>query len=162
MQTTPVKRAIAAAAGALIVASTFAALPASAADNSSTTTSSTTAKKTPAQRLSDFLAPLVTNGTITQAQADAIVAAKTAEAAARQAKQTEFRTKAEPIIAAAYGLTVEKYREALSLRTLPKLTAEQRTALKTQLDALAKSLGLTEAPRFGKGSGKERGKGKRH
>lgn len=143
-------RLIAATAGAVLLAGAVAAVPASAHTNGAGGS---------ADRVKEMLAPFVANGTITQAQVDAIVAAKTAEAAARAAKLTEFNTKAEPIIAKAYGLTVEQYREKLSLRTLPRLTTEQRTALNTELQTLATSLGLTGVP-HGAGYGKF-GKGKR-
>ena len=146
-------RLIAAAAGAVLLAGSVAAVPASAHDRG------TGAGTNAAERVKSMLAPFVANGTLTQAQVDTIVAAKTAEAAARAAKLTEFQTKAEPIIATAHGLTVEQYREKLSLRTLPRLTTEQRTALNTQLQTLATSLGLSGVPK-GAGYGKF-GKGKR-
>lgn len=138
----------AATAGALVLAGSVAALPASAHDRGAGP-----------GRLADVLASSVTKGTITQAQADAILANVDAERAARQAAMTEFRTKAEPLIAAAHGLTVEKFREAKAARTLTPLTAEQRAALQTKLDALAAELGISPTPRLGgKGAGMGHGR----
>lgn len=145
-------RLIAAATGALLLAGSVAAIPVSAHDRGTPS----------ADRVKELLAPFVTNGTITQAQVDAIVAAKAAEATARAAKLAEFRTKAEPIIAAAHGLTVEQFKAQRDAKTLTRLTAEQRTALNAQLQTLATSLGLTEVPGIAKGAGYGKfGKGKR-
>lgn len=136
----------AATAGALVLGSTLAAVPASAHDRGP-------------GRLAETLASSVAQGTITQAQADAILANVNADRTARQAKMEEFRTKAEPLIAAAHGLTVEQFRAAKEARTLTKLTAEQRTALQTKLDALAGELGISPTPRLGKGMGRDHGPG---
>lgn len=148
-------RLIAATTGVLLLAGSFAAIPASAHDRGAGS----------ADRVKEMLAPFVANGTITQAQVDAIVAAKAAEATAREAKLTEFRTKAEPLIAAAHGLTVEEFQAKKAARTLTPLTPEQRTALNTKLQELATSLGLTKVPGLGKGAGYRKfgnhGKGKR-
>lgn len=142
-------RLIAATAGAILLAGSVLAVPASAHDRGVGS----------ADGVKELLAPFVTNGTITQAQLDAIVAARAAEATARAAKLAEFRTKAEPIIAAAHGLTLEQFRAQRDAKTLTPLTAEKRTALNTELRALATSLGLTGVPK-GAGHGKF-GKGKR-
>lgn len=98
------------------------------------------------ERLRTFLSGLVANGTITQVQADAILAAKKTDLDARVAKVVEFQTRAKPIIAAAYNLSVADYEAKAANHTLPKLTADQRKALKAALDELAKSLGLDHAP----------------
>ena len=149
-------------AGSGLVAGAALASSASAADataSPSTTSSSATTsteKPAPGQRIKDFMSSvlkdLVGKGTLTQAQSDAITAGIDAKVTADQALETQFRTKAEAIIAKAYGLTVANYRTALSQRTLPQLTAAQRTQLQTDLQALRTSLGL---PADGDGFGRD-------
>jgi 2-oxoglutarate dehydrogenase complex dehydrogenase (E1) component-like enzyme len=99
------------------------------------------------ERLTSFLSELVKEGTITQAQADAIIAAKKVGLDARAAKFAEFQAKAKPLIAAAHGLSVADYEAQRAARTLTKLTAEQRKALKAELTKLAQSLGLDGTPK---------------
>lgn len=161
--TSPIKtRALAVAAAVAILGSTVAAGPALAhkgfGPKGSTTATEKVAKV--ADRLATFLAGLVKSGTITQAQADAIVAAKKSDIEARAAKMEQFRTEAKKLAATAHGYaTVAEFDAAIAAKTVKPLTAEQRTALKAQMDALAQSLGLDHAP---KGFGMGKGKGKRH
>lgn len=149
-------RAVALTAALAIVGTTLAAAPALAHKGFGAGKAITAEKITKAtDRMSNFLNGLVASGTITQAQADAILTAKKADLEARAAKVAEFQTKAKAIIAAAYGLSVADFEAKAAAKTLPKLTVEQRTALKTQLDTLAQSLGLDRLPK-GVGYGKRR------
>lgn len=119
----------------------------------------------PGARIKDFLGSvlsgLVSKGTITQDQSDAIASGIDAKIAEQDKLMTEFRTKSEAIVAKAYGLTVDQYREQLSLRTLPELTAEQRTQLQNDLQALATSLGLPADGPWMRGPGLGMGGGHR-
>lgn len=143
------KRALAVTAAVAILGSTVAA-PAFAHNKGNGLGGLTTAEKVTkvTDRLTTFLATMVKNGTITQAQADAIVAAKKADLEAMGAKVTQFQAQAKVIAAAAHGFsTVAAFEAAIAAKTLTPLTAEQRTALKAKLDALAASLGLDRTPK---------------
>ena len=67
--------------------------------------------------------------------------------AERQARIEAFADKADALVAAYLGLTLEKFREARASRALPALTAEQRAQIRAKLDALAISMGLPKAPK---------------
>lgn len=94
-----------------------------------------------------FLDQLVAKGTITSAQAEAIVIAMKEKRGERQAKMEAFSAKADALIAALLGMTIEKFREARANRTLPTLTANQKAQIRIKLDELALSMGLPRAPK---------------
>lgn len=94
------------------------------------------------QVLTSVLADLVSKGTITQAQSDAITAALQAKRDAAEKAENDFREKATGIIAGVLGLTVDEFNAKRADRTLPEPTDAQRTEIKTKLDALRTSLGL--------------------
>jgi polyhydroxyalkanoate synthesis regulator phasin len=107
------------------------------------------------QAFSSLLDQLVAKGTITVAQATAIVEAMKAKKAERHAKMEAFAAKADVIIAGVLGLSVEKFKEARATRSLPAPTAEQKSQIRSKLDALAVSMGLPKAPKHGKGPHKD-------
>lgn len=109
-----------------------------------------------AQALKDVLADLVTKGTITQEQSDAITSALQAKRDAAMKAASDFRSKADGIIAEVLGLTVDEFNAKRADRTLPKPTDAQRAEIKTKLDALRTSLGL---PAGGPGRGDGDGPG---
>ena len=151
-------RALAVTAAVALLGSTVAAAPALAHKGFGPGGITAAEKATKvADRLGTFLAELVKSGTITQAQADAIVAAKKATIEAMSVKVEQFRVEAKKLAAAAHGYaTVAEFDAAKAAKTLTKLTAEKKAELKTKLDALALSLGLDQMPK-----GKAKGFGKR-
>ena len=94
------------------------------------------------QALKSVLADLVTKGTITQAQSDAIIAALDAKRAADQKAEDSFRTQAAAIVAGVLGITVDQLNADRANHTMPQVTDAQRQEIKTKLDALRTSLGL--------------------
>lgn len=99
------------------------------------------------QAFSSFMDQLVAKGTVTAAQAQAIIEAFKAKKAERHAKMEAFSEKADAIIAKVLGMTTEAFRAARASRTLPLLTADQKSAIRAQLDALAASMGLPRPPK---------------
>lgn len=106
------------------------------------------------QVLKDTLGELVSKGTITQEQSDAILAALEAKRTAAETKRAEFRAKADAIIADVLGITVEEFKTKMQNGTLTPPTADQKQQIKSKLEELRTSLGLP-AQRHG-------GPGKRH
>ena len=109
-----------------------------------------------AQALKDVLADLVTKGTITQAQSDAITSALQAKRDAAVKAESDFRNKADGIIAGVLGLSVDDFKAKMANHTLPRPTDAQMNEIKTKLDALRASLGL---PAGGPGRGDGDGDG---
>lgn len=148
-------------AGSGLVAGVALGGTASAEDASTTTSSSTTdsTRPTPGEHITTFmskvLADLVSKGTLTKAQGDAVTQGIKDRIAAQDALRAEFRTKAEALVAKAHGLSVTQFREKRASRTLEPLTQEQRTTLREQLQALATELGLDEIGPHGMGFGPE-------
>ena len=103
-----------------------------------------------AQALTDVLADLVSKGTITKEQSDAITSALQAKRDAMQKAEESFRSQAAAIIAGVLGLTVDEFNTKRANHTLPEPTDAQRQEIKTKLDALRTSLGL---PAGGPGGG---------
>jgi polyhydroxyalkanoate synthesis regulator phasin len=99
------------------------------------------------QAFRSFLDQLVAKGTITDAQAQAIADAMKERKAERQARMEAFADKADALVAAYLGMSVEKFREARASRTLPALSADQKAQIRAKLDALAVSMGLPKAPK---------------
>ena len=114
-----------------------------------------------AQVLKDTLAELVTKGTITQEQSDAIIAALEAKRTAADTARAELRAKADAIIAEVLGITVEEFKTKMQNHTLTPPTAEQMQEIRTKLDALRTSLGLPAEPLGGPGMGGRHHGGKR-
>lgn len=110
-----------------------------------------------AKALTDVLADLVTKGTITQAQSDAITSALQAKRDAAQKAETDFRTKADGIIAEVLSITVDELNTQRANHTL-QVSDAQRSEIKTKLDALRTSLGLP-AGGPGRGHGHDDGDG---
>jgi hypothetical protein len=110
-----------------------------------------------AQALKDVLADLVTKGTITQEQSDAITSALDAKRTAAQKAESDFRTQADAIIAGVLGITVDELNTQRANHTL-QVTDAQRQTIKTKLDALRTSLGLPTGG-FGRGDGDGDGPG---
>jgi len=104
-----------------------------------------------AQALKEVLADLVTKGTISQEQSDAIVAALQAKRDAMQKAEADFRAKATQVMADVLGLTLDEFNAKRANQTLPEPTDAQRAELRTKLDALRTSLGL---PTGGPGMGR--------
>jgi hypothetical protein len=94
------------------------------------------------QALKDVLADLVTKGTITQAQSDAVTSALAAKRTAEQTARDAIRAKFDAIVAGVLGLTTEEFATQMKNHTLPQPTDAQRQEIKTKLDALRTSLGL--------------------
>lgn len=113
------------------------------------------------QVLKDTLGELVTKGTITQAQSDAILAALDAKRAAADSRRAQLRAKADAIIAEVLGITVEEFKTKMQNHTLTPPTAEQMQQIKTKLDELRTSLGLPAEPLDGPGMGGRHHGGKR-
>lgn len=107
-----------------------------------------------AQALKDTLAELVTKGTLSQEQSDAITSALDAKRTAADAKRAEIRAKADAIIAEVLGLTVEEFKTKATNHTLPTPTAEQMQQIQTKLAELRTSLGLPAEPQGGFGMGR--------
>ena len=161
-------------AGSLLVAGSGLvagiAMAGSASADDSVTSSSSEAN--PGSRVKDFLASvlsgLVSKGTITQEQSDAITSGIDAKVAEQQKAMTEFRAKADELIAKAHGLTVEQFKAQRQAHTLTPLTDAARTALQADLQALATSLGLPadgpwmRGPGMGLGMGRDGDRGGHH
>lgn len=149
-------------AGAGVVAGVAMAGSASAEDS---VTSSTPAPN-PGTRIKDFLGSvlsgLVSKGTITQEQSDAITAGIDAKISEQEKARAEFRTKADALIAKAHGLSVEEFKAQRDSHTLTPLTSEQRTQLQKDLQALATSLGLPADGSWMRGHGRGDGFGRGH
>lgn len=171
------KRRIASvAAGSLLVAGSGLvagiAMAGSASADDSISASETTTPRDPGTRIKDFLGSvlsgLVSKGTITQEQSDAITSGIDAKIAEQEKAMTDFRTKADALIAKAHGLTVEQFKAQRAARTLTPLTDAERTKLQADLTALATSLGLPadgpwmKGPGMGLGMGREGGRGGHH
>ena len=94
------------------------------------------------QAMTEVLADLVTKGTITQEQSDAITSALDAKRTAAQSLRDNMRTQVDAIVAGVFGLTTEEFTTQMKNHTLPQPTDAQRQEIKTKLDALRTSLGL--------------------
>ena len=141
------RRIVSVVAGSLLVAgSGLVAGVALAGSANADDTVNTATTQSPGARIKDFLGSvlsgLVSKGTITQEQSDAITSGIDTKIAEQEKVITQFRTQAEALVAKAHHLTIEQYREKLSLGSLTPLTEAQRSQLQTDLQALATSLGL--------------------
>lgn len=94
------------------------------------------------QALTAVLADLVSKGTITQAQSDAITAALQAKRDAAQQAEDTFHSKIAAIFADALGLSVDEFNAKRASHTLPEPTAAQWTQINTKINELRTSLGL--------------------
>lgn len=135
------------AAGLLATGTTLAG----AQTDTSGTTGAPTAPSTPAtpatpakgERVKSALAPLVANGTITQAQADAVIAALDAARPAKGpgGKGGRHAFKNLDAAARALGMTVEDLRTALvGGKSLATIAGEKGVAVSAVVDALVADL----------------------
>jgi cell division protein FtsB len=150
-------RALAVTAAIAILGSSVAAAPAFAHNKGKGLGGLTATERVTkvTDKLTTFLATMVKNGTITQAQADAMIAAKKADLEAMSTKVTQFQTEAKKLAAEAHGYaTVADFDAAIAAKTVTRLTDAQKAELKTKLVALAQSLGLDRTPKgYGLGKG---------
>jgi hypothetical protein len=109
---------------------------------STTTTAPSTTSSTPADRpdrsawITDALAPLVSNGTITQAQADAVVAALQA-AAPDHGPGGRHGMKHLDAAAEALGVTTDELRTAIEGgQTIAQVAESKGVAVQTVIDAM--------------------------
>jgi hypothetical protein len=137
------KKKIAAAGLALALAGGGAGLAmvgpsvASAADSTSTTTTQATdgSRPDPTARLTEVLAPLVNAGTITQAQADAVIAAL--EQARPEGQGPGGRGPGLDAAATALGIDAAGLRTELqSGKTIAEVAADRGVDVQTVIDAI--------------------------